>query len=109
MGLFSFKKKVVREISGGAWGHLVSDHHFTVDTLSRSIRCVEKEGFLDEKKPVTFLRVFNLQEVEKKGVEIKGWETFDQYPELLLFEGYLTKTNEAFLKPKQTNHLAYNP
>ncbi len=101
MGLFSFKKKVVHEIPGGVWGHLVNVHHLDVDSLSRSIRCVEKEGLLDEKKPVTFLRVFNLQEVGKKGVQIEGWETFNQYPELVLFEGYLTKTNEAFLKPKQ--------
>ena len=101
MGFFSFKKKAVREISGGTWGHLVNVHGLNVDILARSIRCVEKEGLLDEKKPVTFLRVFNLHEVEKKGVEIKGWETFDQYPELILFEGYLTKTNEAFLKSIQ--------
>lgn len=103
MGLFSFKKKVVREISGGVWGHLVNDHRFTVDILARSIRCVEKEGYLDEKKQkaVTFLRVFNLQEVEKRGVEIKGWETFDQYPELVLLEGYVTKFNLAVLKPTQ--------
>jgi hypothetical protein len=99
MGLFSFKRKVVREISGGTWGHLVSVHGLDVDTLARSIRCVEKEGCLDEKKPVTFLRVFKLQEAEKRGVEVTGWETFDQHPELILFEGYLTKANEAFLKP----------
>jgi len=103
MGLFSFKKKVVREISDGVWGHLVSDHGFTVDLLAKSIRCVEKKGFLDEKnqKPVTFLRVFNLQEVEKRGVEIKGWETFEQYPELVLLEGYLTPVNTAFLKRRE--------
>ena len=101
MGLFSFKKKVVHEISGGVWGHLFKVHGLNVDLLSRSIRCVEKEGLLDEKKPVTFLRVFNLQEVGKRGVEIKGWETFDQFPELVLFEGYQTRTNEAFLKPKK--------
>lgn len=101
MGLFSFKKKVAREIPSGVYAHLFHVHRVNVDTLSRSIRCVEKEGFLDDKEPVTFLRVFNLQEAEKKGVEIKGWETFDQFPELLLFEGYLTKTDEAFLKPQQ--------
>jgi hypothetical protein len=103
MGLFSFKRKVVREISDGVWGHMVNDHGFTVDTLARSIRCVEKEGFLDERKqkPVTFLRVFNLQEVEKKGVEIKGWETFDQFPDLVLLEGYITPANTAFLKRKE--------
>jgi hypothetical protein len=101
MGLFSFKKKVVREITGGVWGHMVNAHGLNVDILARAMRCVEKEGFLDGKKPVTFLRVFNLQEVGKRGLEIKGWETFDQYPELVLYEGYLTKTNEAFLKPTQ--------
>jgi hypothetical protein len=89
-------------------GYLVNDHGLNVDTLSPSIRCVEKEGLLDEKKPVTFLLVFNLQEVGKRGVRIEGWETFDQYPELVLFEGYLTKTNEAFLKPKQMNYLVRN-
>ena len=103
MGLFGFKKKVIREITGGAWGHLVNDHGLNVDILARSMRCVEKEGFLDgnKQKPVTFLRVFNIQEVDKKGVEIKGWETFDQFPELILFEGYLTRANEAFLKTSQ--------
>jgi hypothetical protein len=98
MGLFSFKKKAVKEVSGGVWGHLVNAHGFDVDTLSRSIRCVEKEGLLDEKKPVTFLRVFHLQEAAQKGVEIKDWETFDRHPDLILLEGYITKTNEAFLK-----------
>jgi hypothetical protein len=93
-----FKKKAVHEISGGAWGHLVSAHGLDVDTLARSIRCVEKEGFLDEKKPVTFLRVFHLGEAAQKGVEVKGWETFDEHPDLILFEGFLTKANEASLK-----------
>jgi len=104
MGLFGFKKRVVQEISGGVWGHLFNVHGLNVDLLSRSIRCVVKEGLLDGKNPVTFLRVFNLREVEKKGrksAEIKGWETFGQFPELVLFEGYQTRTNEAFLKPKK--------
>jgi hypothetical protein len=102
MGLFFLKKKVVREISGGVWGHLVNAHGFDVDTLARSIRCVEKEGVLDETKPVTFLRVFHLQEAAKEGVEIKSWDTFDQHPDLILLEGYITKANEAFLK--RSNH-----
>ena len=32
------------------------------------------------------------------GVEVSGWETFDEHPDLILFEGYLTRNNEAFLK-----------
>lgn len=101
MGLFSFKKKVVKEISGGAWGHLISEHKLDVDTLANQIRCVEREGTLGEEKKVTLLRVFKLSDVQKKGVEVKGWETFDEHPDLVLFEGYVTKNNEAFLEPKK--------
>jgi hypothetical protein len=96
-----FKKKVIREIDDGAWGHLVSVHKIDVDTLSKAMRCVEKEGFLNDGKPVTFLRVFKPTEAQEKGVEITGWETFDQHPDLILFEGYLTKTNEAYLERKK--------
>jgi len=93
-----FKKKNVKEISGGAWGHLVNVHKIDVDTLANKIRCVEREGVINEGKPVTLLRVFRLPDVQEKGINVTGWETFDQYPELILFEGYLTKTNEAHLE-----------
>jgi hypothetical protein len=93
-----FKKKIVKEIDGGAWGHLVSVHKIDVVTLSRQMRCVDREGVLDDGTPVTFLRVFRLKDVEDAGVVITGWETFDQHPDLILFEGYLTKTNEAHLE-----------
>jgi len=96
-----FKKKGIREIDDGAWGHLVSVHKIDVDTLSKAMRCVEKEGFLNDGKPVTFLRVFKPTEAQEKGVEITGWETFDRHPDLILFEGYLTKTNEAYLERKK--------
>lgn len=32
MGLF--KKRIIKEIDGGAWGHLVSVHKMDVDTLT---------------------------------------------------------------------------
>jgi hypothetical protein len=90
MGLFNRKPKVVKEIYGGTWGHLVSVHGINVDTLSSDIRCVDKAGTLKEGIPVTLLRVFRLSEVAKKTITITGWETFDQNPDLILFEGYLT-------------------
>ncbi len=99
MGLF--KKKVVKEIYDGAWGHLVSDHKIDVDTLSRDIRCVDKAGVIDGNAPVTLLRVFRLSDVQQKGITVTGWETFDQHPDLLLFEGYLTGANEAHLERKR--------
>lgn len=101
MGLFSKKPKIVREIHDGAWGHLVSVHHIDVDTLSRDCRCVEREGTLDGGKQVTFIRVFKPKEAEDKGIVITGWETFDEHPELIMFEGYLTLSNEAHLEKKR--------
>ncbi len=99
MGLF--KKKIIKEISGGAWGQLISQYKYDVDTLASQMRCVECQGVIDGGKKVTYLRIFRLSDIEKKGVEVTGWETFDQHPDLLLFEGYLTRSNEAYLKPKK--------
>ncbi len=101
MGFFT--KKVVKEIRGGAWGHLVGEHGVDVDTLYSTMRCVEREGVLDGTKvPVTFMRVFKPSEADKKGVVIAGWETFDEHPDLVLFEGYVTKGNQARLQRKKT-------
>lgn len=99
MGLF--KKKVIKEIDGGAWGHLVSVHKMDVDTISKELRCVEREGVLDGGRPVKFLRVFRPTEAQQKGVGVTGWETFDQHPDLIHFEGYLTRNNEAHLERKK--------
>lgn len=101
MGLFNRKPKVVKEIYGGAWGCLVQQHGVDVDTLSRDIRCVEREGALNGAGPVTFLRVFRPKEAEQKGIVVTGWETFDQHPDLIHFEGYLTRSNKAYLERKK--------
>jgi hypothetical protein len=99
MGLF--KKKIVKEIDDGAWGHLVSVHRISVDVLSKDMRCVEREGVLDGGRKVKFLRVFSQAEVQRKGATVTGWETFDEHPDLILFEGYLTENNEARLERKK--------
>jgi hypothetical protein len=99
MGIF--KKKVIREIDGGVWGHLVTVHNIDVDTLSKHMRCVEREGVLGNGMPVTFLRIFRPAEVQNKGIIATGWETFDEHPNLILFEGYLTRANEAHLERRK--------
>ncbi len=101
MGFFKREKKVIREIRDGAWGHLVSVRHMDVDTLSKQMRCVEREGVLEGGEPVTFLRIFKPAEAEQKGVVVTGWETFDEHPDLIRFEGYLTRTNVANLERKK--------
>ena len=99
MGLFNRKPKIVKVIYGGAWGHLVHDHGLTVEVLCEDIRCVEKHGVKDGFQ-VDLLRVFSLSDVEKKGITIAGWETFDKHPELIMFEGYLDVKNQAHLERK---------
>ncbi len=97
MGLFSRKPKVVKRIRDAAWGHMVSVHKIDVDTLDRDIRAVEKDG-TSNGHPVTFLRVFKPEQAAAKGIEVTGWETFDEHPELMLYEGYMTD-REAHLEP----------
>ena len=103
MGLFNrlkglFKPKIVKDIYAGTWGYLVA-HGFTVDTLSQNIRCVDKPG-VKNGSPNKHLRVFSLSDVEKIGITIAGWETFDQHPELIMFEGYLDANNQAHMERK---------
>ena len=75
-------------------------HHIDVDTLSRDLRCVEREGTY-KNSPVKLMRVFKPAEADQKGIEIKGWETFDEHPELVIFEGYVAQTGGAFLARKR--------
>lgn len=106
MGFFRGKKnKVVREIEGVAWGHLVHEHEVDVDTLANKLRWVEKAGFLENGIPVKFLRIFDQIEVQQRGITVTGWETFDTYPELISFEGYMTRTGgneKTYLERKNT-------
>ncbi len=74
MGLF--KKKIIKEIPGGAWGHLIYAHKMDVDILARDIRCVEREGLLEGKWKVRFLRVFSLSETKEKGIAIERMGDF---------------------------------
>ena len=76
-------------------------HNINVDTISKELRRVEREGVLDGRIPVTFLRLFKPAEANQRGIVVTGWETFDEHPDLILFEGYLTKTNEARLERKR--------
>lgn len=100
MGFFTKKKKIVKEIDGKMWGHLVNVHKIDVDTLSKLMRYVEQEGITGG-QPVTLLRVFKLTDAQRKGITVTGWETLDQHPDLILFEGYLATDNEVHLEPRK--------
>jgi hypothetical protein len=72
-----------------------------VDTISKELRCVERDGVLDRERPVTFLRIFKPAEAQQKNIVVTGWETLDQHPDLILFEGYVTRANEAHLEKRK--------
>jgi hypothetical protein len=98
MGLF--KKKVVKEIDYGIWGHMVNEHKIDVVTLDK-MRCVDRDGTISGGLPVKLVRVFSPDEAAGKGIKVTGWETFDEHPELILYEGYLNRDNEALLVKKK--------
>ncbi len=100
MIFFKKKKLPFKEIEGGTWGHMVRIHKVDVDTLWREMRCVERGGTINGGEPVKLIRIFSLKDVEAKGVEITGWETFDSHPDLILYEGYLTQRNQAHMERK---------
>lgn len=82
----------------GAPGHRTPD----AETLTKEMRCVEREGVLNGGAPVKFLRVFKPKEAQQRGIVVAGWETFDQHPDLIIFEGYFTTDNKAHLERKRT-------
>ena len=55
-----------------AWGHLVTVHKVDVDTLSKDMRCVEREGQVGGQR-VTLTRVFKPKQALQKGVAVTGW------------------------------------
>ena len=91
---------MIKEIYGRLCGHLLYAHNVDVDTIARDLRCAKLEVALDGEGPVTFIRVFSLKAVEQEGVVVTGWEAFDQHPDLVLFEGYITRSDEVHLVRK---------
>lgn len=86
------------EMGGGVWEHLVSVHKQDAGNIVRQMRCVERQGVLDDGTPVIFLRVFKVEEAMRQGVAVSGWETLDRHPDLIRFEGFFTREGKAYLR-----------
>jgi hypothetical protein len=95
-----FKKKIVKEIYDGMWGHMVNEYHIDVDTLGE-MRCVDRDAMNNDGLPIKLIRIFSPGEAASKGIAVNGWETFDEHPELILYEGYLTQDNKAHTVKKK--------
>jgi len=98
MWFWKKREQIIQRIPGNAcWGALVHQHNIDVDTLSNKMRCVIKEDTLNGQS-ITRVRIFDIRKIEENGILITGWETFDQHPEALAFEGYFNQSNEAFIE-----------
>ena len=76
-------------------GHLMQKHKVDSQTLRKDMRCVSREDTIKGIK-VTRMRIFDIREIEKRGITVTGWETFDQYPDALAFEGYVSYNTALF-------------
>ena len=54
-------------------------------------------------KKVFDVRVFDEAQVAQKGVKVKDWATFDEHPDLILYEGWFDKESmQVELEEKKT-------
>ena len=95
-----FKKKIVKEIYEGVGGYMVKEYHIDVDTLGE-MRCVDRDGTNNDGLPIKLIRIFSPGEAASKEITVNGWETFDEHPELILYEGFLTRDNKAIMVKKK--------
>lgn len=81
------KEKGVMSLSGSAvWSYMHSRHGISGEALV-PLRRVESDGIVND-KPVTRIRIFDLATAKEKGVAIEDYQSLDNHPDLILYEGY---------------------
>lgn len=82
------KNKAVKEIKGALFQYMVNKQHVPLDVL-HSLRIVERDAEVGD-KPVglTMFRIFHPAGTKEKGVTIDNYDSLDNDPELILYEGY---------------------
>jgi len=99
--MWLFKKKGFREIDLGLWKYMVNKHKIDSITLDR-IRYVTRKEEIGGVVAITLVRVFLPHEAAAKGIKVTGWNTFDEHPELILYEGYLNQNHKPFLVKRES-------
>jgi hypothetical protein len=74
--------KFIPDIVGG---HLVTDYNQNPDYVWKLKSVVQRRA---ESKNVFDVRVFDEVEAATKNIKIKDWTSFDEHPELILFDGW---------------------
>jgi hypothetical protein len=88
------KETEVKQIEGDLFQYMVNKQHVPLDIL-RNLRIVEKDAVLgDEPVGLTMFRIFQPSEVKKKGITIENYDSLDDYPDLVIYEGYYEKNDD---------------
>lgn len=90
------KKKTVKKIEGGLWDYMVKYVAKQGDRLSvlQGLRLVERDVLVGDKPVgVNMFRIFHPAAVRNKGVIIDDYQSLDNHPELILYEGYYETTD----------------
>jgi hypothetical protein len=87
------KKESPKKIEGDLWQYLVNKQHVPLDVL-RTFRLVERDARVgDTPVGLTMFRIFQPGAVKEQGLTIDSYDSLDNYPELILYEGYYEVTN----------------
>jgi hypothetical protein len=97
--MWLYNKEGLKEFNYDLWRYMVNEHKIDVVTLDR-MRYVIRDVVISGLMAITSVRVFLPHEAAAKGISVTGWETFDEHPELILYEGYMNQDNKAFLVKK---------
>ena len=81
------KRTAVKKIEGPLWGYMVSEHRVIVDVLGK-LRQLQRHERVVGGKEVILIRIFDPAAADKKSVTIEDYESLDDHPELILYEGY---------------------
>ncbi len=87
------KKESVKKIEGDLWQYFVNKQHVPLDIL-RNMRLVERDATVGGMLVgLIMFRIFQPNAAKEKGITIDSYRSLDNYPELILFEGYYQITN----------------
>ncbi|MFC2001542.1 hypothetical protein ACFLUZ_03440 [Chloroflexota bacterium] len=98
MDLFWLGGEGPKDIPSWIYMYLVTTLEVLPENLAE-LRSVQRTGFW-ESKTVTFIRIYDPQASEEAR-QVKDFTSLDQYPELILYEGYWEKgSNRVYLERK---------
>jgi hypothetical protein len=82
------RRQGAKKLSGNLRRHMLRYGEVSVDTL-RELRQVEHDVVIGDKPlPLTMVRIFHPIVAKEKGIKINSFESLDNHPDLVLYEGH---------------------